>query len=141
MFTKTKGTVLQGLTTGFQSQGEGLVQWGFTDNDGMQTSIQISAYLVPSARCYMLSPQSYLQSKVNVNSSSECFIIKAATLEYIKGSQTVTIPYNKENNSPVITMWNKPQPHVTASMCDTRTKHKSHNCPERTDVLALSVVP
>ena len=122
-FTKTEDAVLQGLATGYEIHGEGFVHWGLTSADGTLTTLQVPAYLVPSAHCCMLSPQSYLQSKVNPACSDECLVIKATTLEYVTGSKTISIPYSKDNNLPVIFMCNEPHKEISLHACVTQEQN------------------
>ena len=137
-YTEVEGSVLQGLAKGLPIAGTGKVCWGMTLDDGTTTTITTPAYHVPTARCRLLSPQSYLQhmSAEAGQDSPESFVIRGAKFEYHKShAKHASVSYSEDNNLPTCSMWNTkpsvPGPAANTTGCVTNEHNPNLTSPQK----------
>jgi Reverse transcriptase (RNA-dependent DNA polymerase) len=95
-------TVLQGLASGLQVKGRGVVHWNVLDSSGVMRTIQTRALYVPHCNQRLLSPQAYMQDLIRLNPKStyRSTLTTEAFQMHENEEALFTVPLNAQTNLP-----------------------------------------
>ena len=101
--------VLKGLGTGLKIEGRGMVQWSCMSDSGDPIVLQFPAFYVPDASQRLLSPQWFLQHLDGFEYNDDgptpqVGVHRQAMTVELPNVATITIPYHRSNNLPILRM-------------------------------------
>jgi hypothetical protein len=109
-FQPLQERVVQGLAKGSQIEGKGTVEWYIAAFDGTMRRFEITAFLVPTAKRRLISPQAYIWEEMNKSGCEERTEGTHATFSLVGHAteKRVTCNFHPSNNLPMSLVFRAP---------------------------------